>query len=77
MVIDDAHFIESAGQLVCEWCYDSLVTRCERCGLDFFNTDLTYDKDIHSYVCSGCASHRHQRYASSYSSIADGVYTFE
>ena len=77
MVIDDAHFIESAGQLVCEWCYDSLVTRCERCGLDFFNTDLTYDKDIHSYVCCGCASHRHQRYAGSYSSIADGVYTFE
>ena len=76
MVIDDAHFIESAGQLVCEWCYDSLVTRCERCGLDFFNTDLTYDKDIHSYVCCGCASHRHQRCTGSYASIADGVYTF-
>ena len=76
MVIDDAHYIESAGQLVCEWCYDSLVTHCERCGLDFFNTDLTYDKDIHSYVCCGCASHRNQRCVGSYASIADGIYAF-
>ena len=77
MVIDDAHFIESAGQLVCEWCYDSMVTSCENCGNDFFNTELTYDKNIHSYVCSACNSHRGQRYVGSYSSIADDLYVFD
>ena len=77
IVIEDAHFIESVGQLVCEWCYDSLVTRCEKCGNDFFNTDLTYDKDIHSYVCCNCASHRNQKYVGSCSSIADDLYVFD
>ena len=77
MVIDDAHFIESAGQLVCEWCYDSMVTSRENCGNDFFNTELTYDKNIHSYVCSACNSHRGQRYVGSYSSIADDLYVFD
>lgn len=78
MVVDDAYYIESAGQLVCEWCYDSLVSRCERCGLDFFNTELTYDKNSHQYVCASCASHMNHRYTGCYASIdGDGVYTFQ
>ena len=46
-------------------------------GNDFFNTELTYDKNIHSYVCSACNSHRGQRYVGSYSSIADDLYVFD
>ena len=76
MTIEDAHFIESAGQLVCEWCYDSLVQRCEKCGYDFFNTELTYDKSSHKYVCGSCALHRNQKCVGSHSSIADDLYVF-
>lgn len=77
MVIEDGHFIASRGQLVCEWCYDTMVKQCECCGNDFFNDEIMYDKPTHSYRCSSCCSNRGRVYSGCTSSVNDGgIYSY-
>lgn len=57
--IDDGHFIDAYGQLVCDWCYDTMIKQCEACGNDYYNDEIIYDKPTHSYRCHHCATRRH------------------
>ena len=60
MVVDDAHYIPSAGHLVCDWCYDQHTSNCVICGELNYTMNLTYDKNVHGYCCEYCVGPRYK-----------------
>ena len=42
------------GEIVCDNCFDSQCFTCDRCGEDYFNEDLKYDRRLEEYICTHC-----------------------
>lgn len=74
--MDDGHWIHSHGQVLCDWCYDQYVITCAACGQDHFFDEVTYDKQLHGYVCPTCQDNRRKSYGCSTSVTEGGSYYY-
>lgn len=56
ILYDDACYVESTGEMVCEYCAETECSYCEGCGELYWKNEITYDKRSHEYRCEHCHS---------------------
>lgn len=54
--MDDAYYV--GDDCLCQNCFEESTTRCSECEEDFYDEDITYDRDSDLYLCKHCLRER-------------------
>lgn len=54
----EGSFVQSAGHILCNNCFEEHTVRCDKCGEYWYSHDIQYDRENDRYLCPDCRGAR-------------------